>query len=251
MIIMSFELAQKVAGRNNIERHENNLVEFREFFSEQILLPKEEWSDEFKEYVKRKYDELNSESHEYKKEQEVTFKRYLKGFDLSAEDLKDKKVLDIGCGENGEFVKECIDRDITSDIYGLDREIDPKKITGHSSHFRKGLMQKDISIKNTDYTLSAGAMSLFSEKEEIKQVLSKAIDTLNKTGELRIWPLQKVSQESDLVGIKKSRQNWIEVLENLSLEIGIEYKFRPIDIVVSGKDKDVWLEEVLIIKKKK
>ncbi len=45
----------------------------------------------------------------------------------------------------------------------------------------------------------------------------------------------------------EKRRNLVEALNNFSSEI--EHEFKPIDIVVSGNDKEVWLEEVLIIKR--
>ncbi len=250
---MNFERPSQEQKRYDISKmFEKKTSEFREFLSEQVLLPKKEWGNEFKRYVEEKAAGSKLENYKSTKEeeQELTFKRYLKGLDLDMEKLRNKKILDIGCGEDGEFVKECIDSGITNTIHGFDMRIEPEKLTKYSEHFQKGLMQEDIPIKNMDYVLSAGAMSLVREKKGIKQVLLKVIDTLNETGELRIWPLGKASQESDLEGIKEARENWVEVLNNLSSEIGIEYEFKPIDIVVSGKNEDVWLEEVLIIRKK-
>ena len=42
----------------------------------------------------------------------------------------------------------------------------------------------------------------------------------------------------------------MEILKELSVKEKVEWELNPIDIKVAGKNKDVWLEEVLIIKKK-
>ncbi len=215
------------------------------------MLPKEKWSGEFKKYIEKKIGESIPEKREQTREemQKNTFKRYLKGLDMKKDDLQDKKILDVGCGEEGEFVKECLESEITNDIHGLDFAVNPGKFGKYSQHFLKGMMQKKIPIKNVDYAVSVGALSLFNTKEEIEKTLPKVINTLKNGGELRIWPIRKAPPEKGLEGIKEARKNWLEVLSNLSSKGKIDYELRPTDIRVAGDNKDVWLEEVLIIKK--
>ncbi|MFQ5662160.1 MAG: hypothetical protein ACE5F2_02835 [Candidatus Paceibacteria bacterium] len=48
-----------------------------------------------------------------------------------------------------------------------------------------------------------------------------------------------------------SRKKWDKILDDISSKENIEYEFKPIDIRASKHHEDIWLEEVLVIKKLK
>lgn len=239
-------------GKSKIE----NRWEFREFLNEQISLPKEKWDEEFKVYIEKKYCELQKEIPErtIEEEQDITFKRYLKSLDINEKDLKDKRILDLGCGE-GEFVKECLDRNISKEIYGLDLQINPENFEEkYRKHLLKGDFQKELPIKDLDFIFFLGVVDAqFNESDmrNPKRAIDLALKALKESGEIRIFPLRKTYPNSNLKGVEFSEKKWKELLEKLVVKKDIKYKICPIDINVAGKNKDVWLEQVLIIKKSK
>jgi SAM-dependent methyltransferase len=230
--------------------------EFRDWIKEQALLPAEKWNEDFRNYVELKYEEsLEKEEDESREEiMQKTWERYLNGLDFSEKDLKDKRIIDLGCGE-GEFVRECLSRGISQEVYGLDLKTEEEvKDLEEQGHFFTGDFEKELPLKNLDYILSVGAVSLGIDKETAKgkeQTLRHALDAINKDGQIRIFPINKVGEHSQLEGIKDSEKVLKDILEKIKKDYDIEYELRPIDIRVSGIDKDVWLEQVLIIKYKK
>jgi len=250
---MTFEKPENyLRGKDETKNRE----EFRKFLNEQISLPQEKWDEKFKLYAQKKYQELQEEVPErtMEEEQNINFERYLKSFDISKEDLKNKRILDLGCGE-GEFVKECLDENISKEVYGLDLQINPEDFEGrYRKYFLKGNFQKELPIENLDLIISLGAVKApFHELDmnNPKTTIDLALKALKENGEIRIFPLRKTHPNNDLKGVEFSEKKWKETLKELVAENNIEYKICPIDIKVAGKNKDVWLEEVLIIKKSK
>lgn len=118
----------------------------------------------------------------------------------------------------------------------------------------RGDFQKELLIKNLDIIISLGAINAPFDESNIrnpKRTIDLALKALKENGEIRIFPLRKAHYNSDFKGIEFSEKKWKETLGELVVERNIEYKICPIDIRVAGKNKDVWLEELLIIKKSK
>ncbi len=230
--------------------------EFHDWIMGQALAPADKWSEDFRNYVELKHRE-GSEKEEDENREEIiqeSWERYLNGLDLSEGDLKDKKILDLGCGE-GEFIKGCLSKGISQEVYGLDLKAEGEsKDLKEQGHFFTGDFEKELLLKNLDYVLSVGAVSVGIKKETAKgkeQTLRWALDAINKDGQIRIFPIGKVGEHSQLEGIKESEKVLGEILEKISKDYDIEYESRPIDIRVSGVNKDVWLEQVLIIEYRK
>ncbi len=244
----SFEKPSKLEE----EKKEEEKKQFRQFLAEQIVLPSDKWTEGFEEYVEEKNrEEKEREEKELSPEEKrrLDFERYLKGLDLKLQDLEGKRVLDLGCGE-GNFVRQCLEEDISKEVYGLDLNIDQDE---YQEHFFEGDFEEELPVDNLDYVVSFGAIEALSneeDKSDPKKPLLQAIQALKVGGEIRIFPVRKAPPESDLKGIDFSREKWMEILEDLSSENEISYELKPVDIRVSGKKPDVWLEEVLIIRKK-
>ena len=243
----------------------SNKKSFKNFLLEQISLPRDKWSDEFKEYVEEKRREAkaleNDESPDpsFEENQIKVFNNYLR--DLNIEDnpeyFKDKVVIDLGCGE-GEFVLECLERGEVESIYGLDLSIKKELSSGSSKdNFIEGDFTKTFPFKKADCIISDGSINdlIFdeNESENLEKLFRNSLDILTENGEIRIAPLHKYyHSEIELAGVDFSIDKLSKVLKKLSEENLIDFKFEPIDIQVSGKDyKDVWLWETLIIKKKR
>ncbi|MBD3282021.1 MAG: hypothetical protein GF387_00170 [Candidatus Portnoybacteria bacterium] len=240
----------------NINSYENKKSpEFREWIDSQIMSPSEEWDTGFRKYVDQKYaesQERESKEGSLEKTRQDTWKRYLEGLNLKEEHLKDKRILDLGC-DTGDFVISCLEKDITEDAYGSDMELKGEALDEkYQKNFFQGNFKEELPVKNLDYIVSVGAISLFINKEatkSIEETIKNSYAALKEGGEIKICPIPKVSKHSDLEGAKESREVILKILEELKKELSIEWNFTPIDIKVSGKNKDVWLEEVLTIKK--
>lgn len=227
---------------------------FREFIREQINLPDNKWDDVFRDYVHKKYQELQKEIIELSPEEELekNFQRYLESLDIQKEDLMNKKILDLGCGA-GDFVKYCLGQGISREVYGLDILIEPEELNpGYRRFFIKANFEKGIPLKDFDYIFSVAAVEApYSEEVErdLRKAVISALVVLKQEGEIRIFPVRKAPPASGLAGIDFARRKWIELLGDLKSKNWINYVLRPIDIKVAGNKPDVWLEEVLIINK--
>ena len=233
-----------------------------QFLAEQIALPREERNEDFNNYVAGiVQEEMRMRTEEtpektLEEERRATFDRYVKGLALSPDDLKDKVIMDIGSGD-GEFVEELVDRGITKEAYGIDVH-DPQEVEKYKEHFFRDTFEKPLPVKNADYAVSVGAISNFGafnetgeDKEVLEKLLKNALAAIKETGEVRIYPIQRASHGSELIGLEESYQRWQEVLSKLATEENAEWELRPIDIRVAGNDMaDIWLDEMLRIKKR-
>jgi SAM-dependent methyltransferase len=230
-------------------------LEFRRFLAEQILLPENKWDKRFKQYVQQKENDLLQEipKRNFEEEQEWDFQRYLKSLDLKKQDLINKKILDLGCGE-GEFVKYCLGHGISEDVYGLDVQLEVEEINpGFRKYFLKGNFEEELPIKELDYIISVIAIDAPNSEEierDIRKILVLVLMAMKIDGEARIFPVRKTGAITGLRTIEFSWKKWIEVLQDLANKKLINYEFKPIDIGVAGNKPDVWLEQVLIIKKR-
>ena len=226
-------------------------IRFEDFLLEQILLPEEERSIDFNNYLNlkiRKKDILSNETLSREEEIESTFQRYLNGLKLTEDQLKDKKILDVGCGTEADFIQAIVKKRITKDIYGVDLSIDDNLIKNESKRYFKTDFSEPPELTDVDYIISLGALSLDNEATDLSKNLSSLIPLLSKAGEIRIYPLRIAPEGSGLTGIIESRKKWIEKLDEMKNIFNIEYEFSPIDIRVSGDNNDLWLDEVLIIR---
>lgn len=223
-------------------------------FAEQVALPASQWTPEFRKFIERRTREGDRVSpNASENEQAATFSRYLRGLQLQEEDLCGKSVLDLGAGD-GEFVRECLDRNISSAIYGLDVTLDDSALEEeYKTHLFKGNFQEKLPKHGMDYVVSVGAVSngVWGGEDvlDVEKTLRNALDAVKDGGEVRIFPIQEAARETPLAGLERSETRWREILEKLSLETGATISLGPVDIKVTGDNNDIILEKVLIIKK--
>jgi SAM-dependent methyltransferase len=235
------------------------------FLQEQIRLPRNQWDEIFRQLIEEKTRENQrtqegiNEDKKAKESSEIlrkkTFERYIKGLGLSEESLRGKRILDLGCG-SGEFVQYLIENGITLEAYGIDMMLDESAIEDKfKKHFIKGNFEKDFPVKGVDYVISVGAVSngIWGGEEvmDIRRIIKNSVDSLNENGEIRIYPLQEAAEATPLSGLKASKEKWQRLFEEISQTQKLEFEIRPIDVRVSGKNNDIILESVLIIRKKK
>src|SRR5680860_178195 len=235
----------------NSEREELDRKEqFRKFIADQISLPFEEWDEKFKVYAQEKLLESQRETPDCSSEEEEKriFARYLVSIDLREDDLKGKRILDLGCGEDGEFVKSCIDKGISEDCYGLDLEIDPQKYAEkYKGHLFNSNFEEEFPVNNFDYIFSCGAVmgpSEETDQRDPKKTILVALSSLKDDGEIRIYPIKKSYPGSELTGIDYEKVKWNEILQEFVNAQKIKYELIPIDIKSAGSEKDVWLKVI-------
>jgi len=234
-----------------------------DFLQKQVRLPKEQWDEKFKKLVEEKTKE-NQQAQENVEEEaavespevlrERTFKRYIGGLGLSEESLKDKRILDLGC-DKGEFVKSLIEKGITSEAYGVDIGLEESVTEDKfNKHLFRGNFEEDLPVQNIDYVVSVGAVSnaIWGGKEvmNIRGIVEKSLASLKKDGEIRIYPIQEAAKATSLKGLQVSQEKWKELLAEISEAQRVECKIEPRNIKISGKNNDIILKSVLIIRRK-
>ncbi|KUK66325.1 MAG: hypothetical protein XD85_0285 [Parcubacteria bacterium 34_609] len=261
---MSFENIE-----NTIEENKENLNPY--FLRDQFLLPnKEDWNADFIELIKEKSEKNqeyiriaqeeseNGRKGETRKEDRESinesFIQELYNLGLKEDDLKDKRVLDLGCGD-GALVQEIMNRNITKEAFGIDLNIDSNSIKEElKDHFFQEDFQKEFPVKDVDYVFSNGAVSLGisfrGESMDMDKIIENSINALKEDGEIRIGPVFEAREDSDLEGLKEEKKIWDKFLSRISQKYNLQYTLEPIDIFVSGRDNDLALQSILIIKKK-
>lgn len=249
---MNFDLPKQLKPWEN----KSPLV-FDKWLSNEVNSIPERWSPEFLEYVEIKRKEC-TEKKEYQEtsieeKKDRTLKRYLDSLKFTEQELQGKSILDVGCGK-GEFVVSCMQKGITQKVYGLDGSSEEYSSNeGYSNHFFSQDFTEDFSVRDLDYVISVGAISLYLDEEhkiDVEIMIEKAIEATNKDGEIRIWPIKKALMGDKIDGIREEEKVISEILKKLEEKFSIIWELKPTHIKVSGHDKDVWAEQVLVIRHK-
>ena len=258
---------------NNKKAEEEKIDPY--FLKDQFWLPnKDDWDESFCKLIKEKSEEnqrqLCEAEGEIKNEknnipQEIlekkqdyidrSFNQTLHNLGFKKDDLRDKRVLDLGFGD-GIFVRELIKNNITKEAFGLDLNINNDLIKKEfKDHFFQGDFQEEFPVKDVDYVVSNGAVSLGisfeGESMDMEKIIENSLNALKENGEIRISPFFEGREDSDLEGLKGGKKVWEDFLLRVSKNQNIEFSIEPRDIFVSGKNNDVMLQSVLIIRKKK
>lgn len=230
------------------------------FLQEQVRLPKNKWNVKFRQLIEEKIRENQQEQIEEVEEspetlRERTFKRYMEGLGLNEESLRGKRVLDLGFGE-GEFVQSLIEKDITLEAYGIDAQRSEGSVEDtFKHHFFQRNFEEDFPVTNVDYVVSVGAVSngIWGGKEvmDIRRIVEKSLASLNEDGEIRIYPIQEAAKATPLEGLQASQKKWDELLTEISETQKAEHTIEPSKIRVTGKNNDIILESVLVIRRKR
>lgn len=237
---------------------------------QEIDLPQEERSSVFREYLKDRFGAYQNEEDQNEREGEFAVRRYFNHFHLREDDLRDKAILDVGCGD-GDFIQYCLDQGIAPEAYGFDLRLNPKTGKDTGGHLVWGDFTKDLPFQDKKFDfilshLSFEGFVLHESREEVQRVIESLIALLKEEGELRVFPIYKVPPEGvseetkkkspdvaeRILKAKQFRENWERVLAALQEKGLINYTIQPYDIRGLRKGEksiDFWLEELLIISK--
>lgn len=250
-----------------------------EFLQEQIRLPEEQWSPEFSKLIEEKTKKRNQNNKELREwllagrpesppseigaEREDSFRDYEESIGLHEDDLRGKRILDLGCGRGG-FVEYLIAKGITAEAYGIDMAPENSTEDIFKNHFFKGNIEQDLPVHNLDYIVSR--YSMFHEWKgydgskdvmNLPLVIEKSLNSLNEDGEIRISGVFEVAQATpeEKGESKIDRKKWEELLLTTAKMYEIKYTIEPLGIEVYNNYMDdtkrcVTLNSVLIIRKK-
>lgn len=261
------ECGKDISGRNitmkmSLEQVENKLNPFE--LKRQIALPRSGWSSAFQEYIACKIEEKEKREKELREStaeetdqemMEKTYARYLKGFMFTEDDLRDKKIIDMGSGD-GEFIAALTEKKITEKAHGIDAEPSGfSKNEKYKKHFTRSTFESGPVISDADFWVSYGAVSdgIWGGEEQIdmRKVLKNALHSVNEDGEVRIFPIQVSGEDRILEGLKDSYKVWNEILPDIARTENVTWELKPVDINIVGRENDVVLQEMLVLKKKK
>lgn len=279
--------------RNEDKKHEKKHEKLTpDFLATQAQLPREEWDPRFREFIEKKTKQNQEyikaslrmieklKKGKFKKPeepQEIKLKkdwnRYKDFLRLTEKQLKGKKILDLGCGKEGTVIKYLIEREITSEAYGVDLEIDESLLEPkYKSHLFRGDFNEEatfqnLPVKNFDYIFIVGALLILNyipEEElptlaatyqmvinEIKILIKNCLSVLSKDGEIRIYPVAEASAATPNGLGRGDRENWEKLLKDISEELNIEYRLEPRKVSVIGRDNDIVIFYLLRIRRKK
>lgn len=241
------------------------------FLQEQIRLPEAEWDERFRDLVRTLSEEnqqaiLDAQKNAEKgvgdlmpedeqenpeKLREELYGHYLKSLNLTEGDLKNKAILDLGCGFAGFFVQYLVEHKITDKVLGVDLNLQEEKV---EERFRQNLVKGDLAealpMENADYIFSVGAVSMIGHFEDKDKIVKKWIGNLKDGGEIRIYPIPEPSKTFPWESLKNDWQAWTKFLQEISLMNGVEAHFEPKNVRVMGKDNELVLDNLLVIKRK-
>jgi len=232
-----------------------------DFLQKQIRLPKKSWDKDFRRFIEKKFEENQIKEKHYRKKSYIKkkapllkgFNRYTKELNLNEHQLRNKKILDLGCGD-GSFIKYLIDKKITANAYGIDIRADKIFI---EKKFRKNIFQgnfeKTFKFSGFDYMVSVNAVSLafWADMEimNIKNIIKNCLKSLKRGGEIRICPIQEPAKATPLKGLGKSFKKWQKLIKDISKNEKTACFFIPQKIRIVGRENNIIFESLLIIKK--
>ena len=181
----------------------------------------------------------SKESQEAQKMKEA-MEKYQKGFSLTDQEINDKRIADIGCGDDALFVREALNKG-AENIIGVDIEF--KDALQKDEELAKHLIQgnaENLSLENLDLVLSYAAVGTHPDID-MPKALESMTNAIKVGGEVRIFPVPK---SETLKGLLLQRKRILDALESLDKE-KISFELKPINEVQVGKDS--YTDEELII----
>jgi len=249
-----------------------------DFLQQQIRLSENKWSPEFRKLIEEKTQEAIQKNHKFRKliasqkedvhidpfTAEDSYKEYKNDLGLNENDLKGKRILDLGFGAGG-FVKYLLLKKITSEAYGVD--IDASEIFGEDvfkDHFFQGDFQEKLPVQNLDYIVSRQAIGhewQYEDGHKFSSVslLENSLAALKIGGEIKIpfgeeFAFSTPNAQVDEWNME-SKRRWDESLIEICNTHNISYKIEPTGIVVylslddDKSDKSITLKKILIVRK--
>jgi ubiquinone/menaquinone biosynthesis C-methylase UbiE len=175
-----------------------------------------------------------SKDNRIEKSPEDIFARYLKSLHLHEEDLRDKKILDVGAGTGG-FAKAVIEKGLSKDIVSIDRL--PQTVRGpdESPVIIASAQEMPFADNSFDYVVSVDAMphtaflgqQNFGEaaRASVADAIRECVRVVKKGGEIRFG------------GVPRNMQSYVQE--------GVEDGIKGIAKVVGDSDS----EDLMIIEK--
>ncbi|MDD4409883.1 MAG: hypothetical protein PHW52_04520 [Candidatus Pacebacteria bacterium] len=219
----------------------------------QVDIPSDQWTPEAKaiiHYIRTQKKRVLMNYEEPSTVQEKlrdSYEYYLNDFDLDEDDLKDKKIVDIGCA-SGDFVIHCLENGVTEDIYGIEKykqmrsddlefgnRIDNdqwKLFEKYDGHILDGDYHDGIPLENVDYILARATMGALGgdlkNRRRVIKLIEDSLGRLNENGEFKIFPISKDSlrKEQDF----DNYEFWKGVAEEITDKTGMKHSFTPTDI---------------------
>ncbi|MBC8464931.1 MAG: hypothetical protein H8D63_00950 [Parcubacteria group bacterium] len=176
-----------------------------------------------------------------------TVKRYKESFLFAPEDLRNKRILDLGC-DSGDFINFLLSEDITSAAYGMDKR--PPTQDEFVDHFSQGDFRESIPYTDMDVVVSLAALSLslHEDVESTYTAFKNALDSLTNGGELKVFPIFKDSGK-EWEGIVDEERNLLIILEKLEKEYDIETKTILVETETDQNGKPDYEKHLLLVKK--
>lgn len=166
--------------------------------------------------------------------------RYINNFELDIEILKDKKILDIGCGDEAQFIEFCLENGIDN-IIGIDLRapINQELAKKIKDHYIIGQIDS-LPFESEQFDLVLMRSVINPETElEVNKIISEAISSLKVSGKLEIYPVwrEKLMFEKINEAIKElnSDEYSIDWREKDILQVG-EQKLHKDLLVITRKD---------------
>jgi len=187
-------------------------------------------------------------------EKETYFNSYIEEFNLDVDQLKDKRILDVGSGTNPIFVTQCLEKGITKYIYGIDQEaffsewedyLDEGKRRYPKEEVLKSEIKKHyIQARAENLPFKPGSFDLILMRAVIRpetdlgKVFERVGIVLAQNGEFKIFPVFRESNE---------RQRLDKVLQELDSN-QFEFEWKEINSYEAGGKK--YYRDLLTIRKK-
>ena len=169
---------------------------------------------------------------------ERAFEKYLNGFRLTADDLRGKRVVDIGCGDEALFVRRALDQGL--DVIGVDPNLDPSlRKEGRLIRAKLG----DLPVLDIDLALSYAVIGTHAGADP-RSSLPALMDRLSDNGEIRLYPYPR---SETLKGIQQSQKDIDEGVA--ALGENVEVRVEDVD-TVRLPNNETYVNSVLIIRKR-
>jgi hypothetical protein len=175
---------------------------------------------------------------EKKETPEWGFKKYLRGFQLSEDELRDKKIVDVGCGNDALFVRHALDRGF--DVVGVDPAVEPE-LEREGRIIRSELASAGLG--NVDLALSYGVIGTHP-KIDIRSSIETLLEALNEGGEIRIFPYEA---SGTLEGIQKAKARIDRALAELGDRIDVRITNVEERVLEDGRK---YTRSLIVIRKK-